>query len=298
MYPTLRRAWPRDLPGAAICVQDVDVQCVLQFTLIHAAGCALHRHTSRVIHRLELSVAASAATISFPMPRGKVEAGERRTNVSHRFRYGNRRMVKTNESFGAAGGNRLFKPLPRCFPGRRASERATVPCSREIVARNRLPPTPHRPDRYPERPTLEIVTPDELRPLGPPRHVESRRLATARTVPTPRLPECHAILPRAARSREARQFLVGGWFWHPRRLHFSHSLLRKFLPREKSFVNDPSAGSPTETLLRLLLPLDDQVRHSFRHSGATRSHAGTNPRISLNHPIGSSDGRCVQRAGT
>jgi hypothetical protein len=25
------------------------------------------------------------------------------------------------------------------------------------------------------------------------------------------------------------------------------------------FVNDPSAGSPTETLLRLLLPLNDQV---------------------------------------
>ncbi|KAH3829365.1 hypothetical protein DPMN_131361 [Dreissena polymorpha] len=34
---------------AAMCVQDVDVQCVLQFTLIHAAGCALHRRTSRVI---------------------------------------------------------------------------------------------------------------------------------------------------------------------------------------------------------------------------------------------------------
>ena len=28
--------------------------------------------------------------------------------------------------------------------------------------------------------------------------------------------------------------------------------------------NDPSAGSPTETLLRLLLPLDDAVRFSFR----------------------------------
>ena len=41
--------------GAAMCVQDVDVQCVLQFTLVHAAGCALHRHTSQVIHRLELS---------------------------------------------------------------------------------------------------------------------------------------------------------------------------------------------------------------------------------------------------
>ena len=43
------------LPEAAICVQDFDVQCVLQFTLINAAGCALHRHTSRVIHRLEWS---------------------------------------------------------------------------------------------------------------------------------------------------------------------------------------------------------------------------------------------------
>ena len=27
----------------------------------------------------------------------------------------------------------------------------------------------------------------------------------------------------------------------------------------KASINDPSAGSPTETLLRLLLPLDDQV---------------------------------------
>ena len=35
-------------------------------------------------------------------------------------------------------------------------------------------------------------------------------------------------------------------------------------PKTKGFVNDPSAGSPTETLLRLLLPLNDQVRSSFR----------------------------------
>ena len=52
--PTLKRAWPKDGPLAAICVQSVDVQCVLQFTLIHAAGCVLHRRTSRVIHRLKL----------------------------------------------------------------------------------------------------------------------------------------------------------------------------------------------------------------------------------------------------
>lgn len=31
-------------------------------------------------------------------------------------------------------------------------------------------------------------------------------------------------------------------------------------------MNDPSAGSPTETLLRLLLPLSDKVRISF-HRG-------------------------------
>jgi len=52
-------------------------------------------------------------------------------------------------------------------------------------------------------------------------------------------------------------------------------------------------------LLRLLLPLDDQVRPSSRHAGAeVTHHAGSNPRVSLNRPIGSSDGRCVQRAGT
>ena len=54
---------------AAICVQDVDVQCVLQFTLIHAAGCALHRHTSRVIHRLELYFRSEKQKGSAALPR-------------------------------------------------------------------------------------------------------------------------------------------------------------------------------------------------------------------------------------
>lgn len=44
--------------------------------------------------------------------------------------------------------------------------------------------------------------------------------------------------------------------------------------------NDPSAGSPTETLLRLLLPLNDQVWSSFQHTGATeRPH-----RVSVRRP--------------
>ena len=36
--------------------------------------------------------------------------------------------------------------------------------------------------------------------------------------------------------------------------------------RKNSNSNDPSAGSPTETLLRLLLPLNDQVRRASPHA--------------------------------
>ena len=63
--------------------------------------------------------------------------------------------------------------------------------------------------------------------------------------------------------------------------------------------NDPSAGSPTETLLRLLLPLNNQVRSTsvkqLQHDEASQR---SRPETSLNNSIGSSDGRCVQRAGT
>ena len=38
---------------AAICVRVVDDLDVLQFTSFHAVRCALHRRTSRVIHRQE-----------------------------------------------------------------------------------------------------------------------------------------------------------------------------------------------------------------------------------------------------
>ena len=39
---------------AAMCVRSVDDQGVLQFTLIHAVGCVLHRRASRAIRRLQL----------------------------------------------------------------------------------------------------------------------------------------------------------------------------------------------------------------------------------------------------
>ena len=60
-------------------------------------------------------------------------------------------------------------------------------------------------------------------------------------------------------------------------------------------ANDPSAGSPTETLLRLLLPLSDKVYLTFR--GTARSRAQSE-RFTGPLEIGRSDGRCVQRAGT
>ena len=61
------QAWPRERPGAAVCVQGVDDQCVLQFTLVNAAGCALHRCTSQVIHRSESRSRSLAASRSLAL---------------------------------------------------------------------------------------------------------------------------------------------------------------------------------------------------------------------------------------
>ena len=75
-------------------------------------------------------------------------------------------------------------------------------------------------------------------------------------------------------------------------------LIRSHHPvRERETDYDPSAGSPTETLLRLLLPLNATVWSSSRYQGSV-TRQGNSPRTSLKHSIGSSDGRCVQRAGT
>jgi hypothetical protein len=54
LIPTLRQAWSRKRSETAICVQDIDDQCVLQITLVHAVCCALHRLASQVIHRIGL----------------------------------------------------------------------------------------------------------------------------------------------------------------------------------------------------------------------------------------------------
>lgn len=59
--------------------------------------------------------------------------------------------------------------------------------------------------------------------------------------------------------------------------------------------NDPSAGSPTDTLLRLLLPLNDTI---WGNSNSDKINHHQTPYYSLNHSIGNSDGRCVQRPET
>lgn len=54
-------------------------------------------------------------------------------------------------------------------------------------------------------------------------------------------------------------------------------------------VNYPSASSPTETLLRLLLSLNNQVESSFR--------LHTSPKTSMNYPICSSAGGVSKEQG-
>ena len=94
------------IPEAAICVQDIDVQCVLQFTLLHAAGCALHRHTSRVIHRLELYRVHLSQT-------GRCRRRRRRSRL---FAYGKSTVVCVEIEKQARGatfhrrGGRFFEP--------------------------------------------------------------------------------------------------------------------------------------------------------------------------------------------
>ncbi|KAK8519636.1 hypothetical protein V6N13_053352 [Hibiscus sabdariffa] len=58
------------------------------------------------------------------------------------------------------------------------------------------------------------------------------------------------------------------------------------------FDNDPSAGSPTETLLRLLLPLNDKVQWTSRDvAGSRTAHVAAIRTLQPDHSIGRSDGR-------
>ena len=64
--------------------------------------------------------------------------------------------------------------------------------------------------------------------------------------------------------------------------------------------NDPSAGSPTETLLRLLPGSSHCDKGGFHQSESppVARLQNSSPRFSRNGSVPGSDGRCVQRAGT
>ena len=64
-----------------------------------------------------------------------------------------------------------------------------------------------------------------------------------------------------------------------------------------NFVNDPFAGSPTKTLLRLLRGPRHQLKSCFQRQPDI-SPTVLSPMISVNGAVPRSDGRCVQRAGT
>ena len=249
LLPTLRRTWSRDGPGTAMCVREVDVQCVLQFTPVSAAGCALHRRASRVIHRLELSASSGR-------PQSGVSGGSRDQRV----------CTKKGGREGAGGAAR----------------------GRSLNLAERLDQVP-RP--APERPAGVCVSavgpgvPPRVRIGGGSRPAPAAVAGAADGSPLPRGPCCAG--PRLSGGGSGTT--EGG----PGRG------LGPCSSCQRELGNDPSAGSPTETLLRLLLPLNDQVRPSSpRADSAGTGGAGTDPRASLNRSIGSSDGRCVQRAGT
>ena len=117
-----------------MCVQGVDVHCVLQFTLIHAAGCALHRRTSRVIHRsklfrndVSLSFSPLAAAEKFRTKKNSEEKEEKGSGQDAWRGAARRRRLDDDD-------DALFKPsrpaekpeLERYPHGRRGDERKTT----------------------------------------------------------------------------------------------------------------------------------------------------------------------------
>ena len=81
-----------------------------------------------------------------------------------------------------------------------------------------------------------------------------------------------------------------------RRFKVSAKSPKRNSEKDYNGVNDPTAGSPTVTLLRLLLPLSDKVYTTLCCNVLSIQCSTLN--YLPDHSIGRSDGRCVQRAGT
>ena len=194
------RCGPSKLGWAAICVQDFDAPCVLQFAWISALCCALHRSTSLVIHRS----GSYFKTLFF-------------------------RSFLRNENVATSGAG-----FEKC--GRDSEER--IPLRLE---RGRGGPYAHASVRGEDIKTPVLIKKTVVTrarslqcaygPCDPPSSFFFRFI--------------HASTPKRQRANEKVDILFPSF------------------ERIKKIGYDPSAGSPTETLLRLLLPLKDQVRTCF-----------------------------------
>ena len=197
-----------------MCVRNVDDQGVLQFTLILAAGCVLHRRTSRVIHRQELCHNSWKSCVFHPVPNTKKtwvrkKKEERRPSLLHAGGKFPLPPHSTGPSLQALRRDTLH--------GRRTS--AALPCVVGVISTALAGPGGSSGARHLWH---QRSHPGQARPDGSPQaHVSLR-----------------------ARCLLCRTRLAPGQAWRVVGLLLG---------------NDPSAGSPTETLLRLLLPLNDQV---------------------------------------
>ena len=160
---------------------------------------------------------------------------------------GSRRAAGPDDGPRRGGGHRDPPPKPAVTPPRtapapadthvrRARGRGPLPAGPTTRAREHAPPSfclSRSPPTSPSR-VLRLS-----RPAGP----GSERTNERHTGPA----RARAALRRGGGEGSARR-------------------RRRGLAPPFGSVNDPSAGSPTETLLRLLLPLDSQVRPSSQRS--------------------------------
>ena len=116
--------------------------------------------------------------------------------------------------------------------------------------------------REPRDPLLKVVSEQFRTAHAPPLHASKSLTDPPKTAPPKGNPQEQVFPKRGQPGLEGkvhRGFVKvwtrGAAAGAPQRVQPK----RKTHPPLSSFANDPSAGSPTETLLRLLLPLNDQV---------------------------------------
>ena len=258
--PTLRRAWPRDQPEAAMCVQGVDVQCVLQFTLIHAAGCALHRRASRVIHCPKLF---QNFVFYFPPARRrsaiKTEWLEAKNGLEEkRFVTPGRAAARAEPLFQAvfAAPAKELGERAQSAPGRERRGAATLSRPRPVVERER-------------RATLS----------SSPRRRPRNRGADWRATPG-RTPVANAA---------ASRHFTGACF-----LSFRFPMNSK----RQTIMILPQVHLRKPCYDFYFLQAIEFERLLGARAPGREPQAATDPMPSLNRSIDSSDGRCVQRTGT